>query len=323
MRLGITNRLKLLPLIIIQILVKPFQGKGLQNITVFPWLYKKLITLAKSQTCSLIISPPGMPSFQLEVDMRMGGIGRSLIVNHEYEPLETKLFSYYLAKARVRGVVIDVGANIGYYSIMAGNYLKPRHGVVYAYEPEFRNRLQLYSNKNLNNLYNVIVKPVAASDIDGEATLFVSNTEWGEHSLQNLSNIRKVDKTIKVRTERLDSIVKPSSFDGLAVSLIKIDVEGSELKVLRGAKHIIESCHPVIILECWEYALNAAGDTIENLFGQLDTFEYEVYLINECDQKINNATPELVRVYYEKHRSCNLLCLYKEYCPEEFEHEYE
>lgn len=143
------------------------------------------------------------------------------------------------------GVFVDIGANIGKYTIKMSKMLKQK-GKVIAIEPEPSNLKILKKNILLNNLVrynNLIVKAVACSDKEGIFNLYLNKEHEGSHSLS-----RKTENKIKVKLEKLDSIIKKLKLK--RVDLIKIDVEGAELEVLKGAKNTIKKYKPKIIFEC-------------------------------------------------------------------------
>ena len=128
-------------------------------------------------------------------------------------------------------VVIDVGAFIGRYAITAAKAVGP-DGLVVAIEPHPTNFKILMKNVRLNRLNNVICLNCAAWDRDGHLTLYES--AWsGHHSL--LAQVAK--GYIKVRAKKLDSIAEELGLG--KVDWAKIDVEGAELRVLKGMRNIL------------------------------------------------------------------------------------
>jgi len=143
------------------------------------------------------------------------------------------------------GVFIDIGANLGRYTLLMARKLK-NCGRVISIEPESNNVEILKKNVEINNLKNVIVVGKACSSKNGKSTLYLEGTKYsgGLHSLKR--DGCHVDKKI-IEVEKLDSIV--SRLGIKEVGLIKIDVEGSEIDVLFGAKKILKNYHPKIICE--------------------------------------------------------------------------
>jgi len=119
---------------------------------------------------------------------------------------------------------VDVGARWGYYSVL----LSPNFKRVFAVEchPENMRKLMEYTS----DLKNVECFECAVSDIDGVADLYLSGANVGTHSL-----VRKMsDTTIRVKTITLTSLLKEKVAD-----LVKVDVEGAEWRVLKGAENVM------------------------------------------------------------------------------------
>lgn len=141
------------------------------------------------------------------------------------------------------GTFIDVGANIGKYSIMVGR--KSDSIKVISIEASKENFEVLKKNIELNNLHNIIPLNIAASDRKGMSDFYLACKGLGTAS--SLFEIKKQSKKIRVKTDTLDNVVK--NFNIKKVSLIKIDVEGAEPKVLKGAIKMIKRDKPRIIFE--------------------------------------------------------------------------
>ncbi|HEX6042077.1 FkbM family methyltransferase [Longimicrobium sp.] len=155
------------------------------------------------------------------------------ILNGTYEREQTALFEQLI---RPGHTVLDVGANIGYYTLLAAVLVGPK-GAVHAFEPEPRNAGFLRRHVEMNRLRKVTVQQAAVSDRAGTARFdFGSGSGTG----------RLADSgAIEVRTLRLDDYCAEH---GLAPSAIKIDVEGAEMSVLQGARQTLERHRPVLFL---------------------------------------------------------------------------
>jgi len=143
------------------------------------------------------------------------------------------------------GVFIDIGANFGRYTIMMARKLKEK-GTVVSIEPEAHTIKLLKQNVSINKLTNVFVVGKGCSSRNGKETFYLEGTIYsgGTHSLKKEAH--HVGK-ITIDVETLDSIV--SRLKIKRVDLIKIDVEGSEVDVLKGAQKILKNYHPKIICE--------------------------------------------------------------------------
>jgi len=170
-----------------------------------------------------------------------------------------------------KGVFIDIGANLGKYTILMGKKLGDK-GSVISIEPESHTIKLLKQNIVLNKLKNVVVVGKACSSKTGKSTLYLEGTKYsgGLHSLKK--HAHHVGKT-KIEVETLDSIISKLGFK--RADLIKIDVEGSELEVLRGAQKIITDYHPKIICESLD---KKSEEKITNL---LKKFKYKVKRIDK------------------------------------------
>jgi FkbM family methyltransferase len=158
------------------------------------------------------------------------------------------------------GLVVDVGANVGIHSIAASR-LAPR-GQVHAFEPNPVTVGHLTENVRLNGADNVSIHPIALGESPGELT-FCSNDESAAASmvieaspalLVDLVNARgneHASATLTVNCETLDD-----ALSGMPrIDLVKIDTEGHDIDVLRGAKATLERCRPAVIIEFSTYLL--------------------------------------------------------------------
>jgi FkbM family methyltransferase len=167
------------------------------------------------------------------------GRGASVYMNR-VEPAGTQAF---LKVVRHGHVVFDIGANIGYYSLLAAKQVGPS-GRVLAFEPLARNIAYLHRHLELNDVRNVTVIPMACSDRTSVA-LFVAGSNCATGRLAD-STMRPVDGQAEyVATVSVDQIVRES---GLVPNVLKIDVEGAERKVLSGAVHTLSTARPVVLL---------------------------------------------------------------------------
>jgi FkbM family methyltransferase len=136
-------------------------------------------------------------------------------------------------------LAIDVGAHIGSYALrMAGRF---KH--VIAFEPNPFNRHILRLNLRLNKMRNVDVEDAALSDTSEVSPLFTQGSTGSTGSLNPLHYGLKYDRTVPVKVKKLDE------FEIAKVDVIKIDAEGSELKILKGASQTIDRTMPILAIE--------------------------------------------------------------------------
>jgi FkbM family methyltransferase len=142
-------------------------------------------------------------------------------------------------------LVLDAGAHYGLYTLLA-SHLVGGKGLVVSFEPSSKNYLGLLRNLKMNKVSNVKALRIAIGDFDGEGNLFLHRYSPG-HSMI----LKGVDSFETVPVRKIDSIV-----DGLGlrrVDLVKIDCEGWELNVLRGAISTIERYQPRLIVAAYHY----------------------------------------------------------------------
>lgn len=155
------------------------------------------------------------------------------VLTGTYEPQQTALFERHV---RPGHTVLDVGAHAGFYTLLASRLVGPR-GAVWAFEPEPRNARALQRHVAINRCDNVCIEQAAVAEGEGEAR-FSTGTGSGTGSLSD-------GGTLTVRTVGLDRFCADHAIEP---SAIKIDVEGAEAAVLRGAAHTLRRHRPVLFL---------------------------------------------------------------------------
>jgi FkbM family methyltransferase len=166
----------------------------------------------------------------------------------DYEPHLTAVFRRF---CRPGMTVIDVGANIGYYSMLASDLVGPS-GKVIAIEPNSENCRLLLSTMRLQERRNISLLPVACDKQTGWA--YYSSHIGSNGSLVDDDNLLSSPGTV-VPTFRLDDLVDEP------VGLLKMDVEGAEARVVAGAQKLIERHRPVITTELSEAMLDEVSGT--------------------------------------------------------------
>jgi len=156
----------------------------------------------------------------------------------EYEPAESAMVRRIL---RSGDLAVDIGANIGWFSLLMGSCVGDR-GSVIAIEPTPPIRRKLLENVSANPSLNIRVLPIAVGAMASVAEIHLfQELPHGHASLSHLG--RSDDITFEVRVDRLDDVINS---EGKPPTLIKVDVEGSELDVLRGAEELLSSPAPPI-----------------------------------------------------------------------------
>ena len=273
----ISMRLKLLPLI--TRLLYPVRwyirnvsyprGKGFL-------IYKIIVPLLPPQPECFTHTLPCGGSVRLQFREDLG------IVAWSWGGYEEAELNYIANTVRPGATVIDVGANIGIFTISLAVAVG-ENGRVWSFEPLMENLKRLKENINLNGSKNIDLFPVGLGDFCGELDMYLSN------DLAYASTTRLVNKQISVETRkieirRLDDLWQEA--ERPQVDFIKIDVEGSEINVLHGAKKLITTCKPRIIIEAHNsrqlQILSEFFKEIDYSSHQPDGFDSWNYLFSPC-----------------------------------------
>lgn len=142
-------------------------------------------------------------------------------------------------------VFYDVGANVGFFSMLAGR-LVGRTGSVVAFEAVPAVARALRANARRNGLRNVDVRAVAVGAVDGVARLRLTSHPGGA-SLADDDDVRDVTGAVDVPVIRLDSLV--AAGDAAPPDVVKIDVEGHEAAVLDGMRDVLRTASPALVIE--------------------------------------------------------------------------
>ena len=165
------------------------------------------------------------------------------ILRGQFENAERQFVERYLEPGMT---VLDIGAHHGFYSMLASKKVDDG-GRVIAFEPSPREREKLARHLAWNSCGNVRVEETALGETEGRADFFVvASKETGCNSLRQ-PQTKHPTRTLQVQVKRLDDYLRTSQVE--RVDFIKLDVEGAELSVLKGAGEILE-CRPRPILLC-------------------------------------------------------------------------
>lgn len=228
---------------------------------------------------------------QMALPARWRGVGKLIFTFGEsYEP---ELI--YLEKLLDRGkVFIDVGANLGIYALVASKIVGDT-GQVVAFEPSTQSFPVLQENIRRNKLPNVSAFPLAASQKRGTAKLF-RGPNPAFNSLGKDPSWK--EETEDVVTDSLDSFLSRAGIN--RVDLIKIDVQGAEELVLRGAMNILTSSHPAVIFEIYPEGTAPLGLPPYGAWDLLNSHGYKFFVIRTgraCPTTCPPAWGNVVAVY--------------------------
>lgn len=219
--------------------------------------------------------PEGIETVKIPFDLKLNvfkkdpGVGAFLRLKGEYEPKTTEIFLRWVRKG---DVVVDVGANIGYFTLLAAKKVGKK-GRIFAFEPEPQSYSLLKSNITLNSLQNVVAENFALGDRNTLVGFFAQKFDKGGSHLAFSEG-----ENLKVKMVRLSDYLHQKGVK--KVNVIKIDVEGAEVLVLKGAEEIIkESPNLKAFVEYNPENLEKFKTSGEKLLGQLKDLELRIDLI--------------------------------------------
>jgi FkbM family methyltransferase len=203
-------------------------------------------------------------------------LSRQLFIGGCLEPNE---FSFLDGLIRTGMFFVDAGANDGIYTLFAARRVGAE-GRVLAFEPSSREFSRLKQNLALNGLANVSAFPVALAEQSGEADLAVAGYEHeGMNTLGAFIYDVELARTEHVKVRSLEEMVGEVGLK--RVDVIKLDVEGAESRVLRGATETLRTFRPVLLFEVSEHALQQQGGSREALLHWIRSFDYILYCFDE------------------------------------------
>lgn len=202
-------------------------------------------------------------------------------------------------------VFLDIGANIGYFSLLAAN--KEPTSKIISFEPVECLFQKLEKNISINNIGNITALHVAIGEINAERELFISTPDnLGMSSFQEPENYS--GKKEKVRVISIDHWFKKAKLS--RVDLVKLDIEGSELAALRGMQEVLQNFRPVVIAEINPGTLALFNLTPADIFDYLNKLDFIAYLITETgklEQVKQNEVMQTVNVLFIYREKIKLL----------------
>ena len=197
-------------------------------------------------------------------------------------------FAYWLEKllsGTKNKVFYDVGANIGYYCLRFAD--KASH--IYAFEPVSRTYDMLAKNVRRNNLSNITVYKLGLSDQKSSRQIHLYSTNHKSSLFLRTANLNKSVEHY-IGQEVIDLVTLDELIDDERLSppdLMKIDIEGSELYALKGARKTIQKYQPILFIEFIEGQFEDAGYSRSDVLTELMTDNYAAYGIPKDVTDVN------------------------------------
>ena len=222
-----------------------------------------------------------------------------LSVYGQFEAFETEVIKKEIKEG---DVVLDIGANIGYYALIFAKLVGPK-GKVFAFEPDPENFALLNKNIKINEYKNVVLINKAVSNEVGEIKLYLNEYNKANHQIYPSKNHRK---SILIQTTRLDDFFK--DYKG-KIDFVKIDIEGAEYLAIQGMSNLLNKNKNIKIITefypCWLENFNVKSEEYLKL---LSKHGFKLYNLNKNAVK-KTSIPDLSKVYtVRKENYTNLLC---------------
>lgn len=208
------------------------------------------------------------------VKFNAGSANPDLVLGKYELPLQQTLARYLQQGA----VFYDIGANIGFFSVM-GAKLVGATGLVYAFEPVPDNAARIRYNARLNNFSQITVIEKAVSKTMGEGQLLLT-TNIGGHALASADRPPDVRGSMTVDLVSIDELIAQKQLT--PPTLVKIDVEGAELDVLQGMQQTIRQYQPIIVYEIDDGEEELFRRKQEAVADFLQSLAYQIQPLEEC-----------------------------------------
>lgn len=210
-----------------------------------------------------------------------------------YEPETTQ---FLVSVLRPGDAFVDVGTHVGYFSSLAAAVVGPA-GKVVSFEPEADNFARLLDNLRLNSFAHVEPVNMAVGEAEGEAEFFVNADNDGGHALWDVGLhafnrlSREAPRSRRVKVTSLDAFLGDRDLPPLRA--IKIDAEGAEQQVLRGAESLLRARPvPFVICEVNRFGLERMGASEAGLRAYMAELGYETWIFLPGESSLVKLEPE-------------------------------
>jgi FkbM family methyltransferase len=217
--------------------------------------------------------PTDISNFKMYLAGGDDGVALRFFWNGMYEKFTIKLWCYFALRG---GVIIDIGAHTGAYSLSAYS-VDPKAKII-SFEPHFMNFARLNMNLRGNNFSTSGILMLGVGE-KNEIQPFSISTSLSYLSTGGSVGKRSNSIVQDVKIVSLDQYLPENIKD--QIKLLKIDVEGHEAPCLRGMINLIEKCRPVIFLECIS---SVSGIEVTSLLRKLD---YLFFIIDDVTGEIS------------------------------------
>ena len=214
-----------------------------------------------------------------------------LSTNGVFEPYTTEVIKQNISNG---DLVMDIGANIGYFTLIMAKGIK-ENGKVFSFEPEPKNFELLKKNVEINNYSNVILEKKAIGNKTGIAKLYLADRKnnifhSGMHRIFRSDLVSQISNPVSINIIKLDDYLQDLKFIK-KIRLIKIDVEGAEFDVLKGMSKILDENKGIkIVMEFSSENLEDYGSNPSDVMDFLINKGFKLSIINEVEKRMEEVT---------------------------------
>ena len=229
--------------------------------------------------------------------------GLALSIFKIYEPNQTEVVKKYVHEG---DTVIDIGAHVGYYTLLMAQ-LVGENGKVYSFEPDPVNFQLLKKSVEINGFENVVLIQKAVSNITDKVKLFLGDDDSAINRIYD-AKLGDAKESIDVESVTIDEYFKEN--DEL-INFIKIDSEGSEVKIINGMKQFLSRNQELVMMtEFFPFLIKKSGDEPNQYLKSLEKFGFSLYNILDKNEKTNKINSEnFLESGINSEYCTNLLCI--------------
>ena len=229
--------------------------------------------------------------------------GLALSIFKIYEPNQTEIVKKYVHEG---DIVIDIGAHVGYYTLLMAQ-LVGENGKVYSFEPDPVNFQLLKKSVEINGFENVVLIQKAVSNITDKVKLFLGDDDSAINRIYD-AKLGDAKESIDVESVTIDEYFKE---DDELVNFIKIDSEGSEVKIINGMKQFLSRNQELVMMtEFFPFLIKKSGDEPNQYLKSLEEFGFSLYNILDKNEKTNKINSEnFLESGINSEYCTNLLCI--------------
>lgn len=239
----------------------------------------------KSHNGDAIKIAPMKNGTSMKVDLRSGSEFRAYYCgSYDADLIQTVTSLFDKNK-----IFLDVGGNIGFYSIAIAQSIKIKKGLgnVFTFEPLKGNYQRIKENVALNRLNKIcFVNNFGLSDKSSQAKIsltgdYLTGSNTGNAAILNNKKLDIGFKKITIQLESLDKIIKKLSLKNRKIDIIKVDIEGHEDYFMKGAKETLRTHRPIILTEVNKPYYETRKNSLDEIFFPIIPPNYKIFKFNK------------------------------------------